>query len=91
VTSRQAILINQAASKTVEINIYKPLLVENCESPIDKNSKIPNGILSTFKFTNSESSEGKFCGGIAGIACPEGYTCKLDGNYPDAGGKCAKN
>ncbi|OGM25676.1 hypothetical protein A3D01_05855 [Candidatus Woesebacteria bacterium RIFCSPHIGHO2_02_FULL_39_13] len=34
--------------------------------------------------------EGAFCGGIAGIACPEGYTCKSDGNFPDAGGKCVK-
>lgn len=38
--------------------------------------------------TNSE--ENSFCGGFAGITCPEGYTCKLDGNYPDAGGKCIK-
>lgn len=29
-----------------------------------------------------------FCGGIAGINCPEGYSCQLDGNYPDAGGVC---
>lgn len=36
------------------------------------------------------SAEGKFCGGIAGIQCPEGFTCVLDGNYPDAGGKCTK-
>ncbi|MFA4827169.1 MAG: hypothetical protein WC596_02895 [Candidatus Shapirobacteria bacterium] len=35
--------------------------------------------------------EGRFCGGIAGILCSEGYECKLDGNYPDAGGKCLKN
>ena len=35
--------------------------------------------------------EGNFCGGIAGILCPEEYECKLDGNYPDAGGKCLKN
>lgn len=33
---------------------------------------------------------GKFCGGIAAIQCPAGYTCKLDGNYPDAGGRCIK-
>jgi len=32
--------------------------------------------------------EGEFCGGIAGIICCEGMTCKLDGNYPDAGGRC---
>lgn len=40
------------------------------------------------------SPEGLFCGGIAGNLpknqCPSGYTCKLDGNYPDAGGTCAK-
>lgn len=41
--------------------------------------------------SDNGSSEGKFCGGIAGISCPEGYSCKLDGKYPDAGGKCAKN
>jgi hypothetical protein len=29
-----------------------------------------------------------FCGGIAGKDCPFGYTCKLDGSYPDAGGTC---
>ncbi len=29
-----------------------------------------------------------FCGGIAGFECPEGMWCKLDGNYPDAGGTC---
>lgn len=32
--------------------------------------------------------EGRFCGGIAGLACPSGFSCKLDGSYPDAGGKC---
>ena len=31
-----------------------------------------------------------FCGGIAGIKCPGGLTCKLDGKYPDAGGTCVK-
>jgi hypothetical protein len=45
-------------------------------------------ILSTFKFT--ASVDGKFCGGIAGFPCPEGYTCKLDGSYPDAGGVCVQ-
>ena len=32
----------------------------------------------------------QFCGGIAGVECPAGYRCKLDGNYPDAGGICVK-
>lgn len=30
----------------------------------------------------------EFCGGIAAIACPQGWECSLDGTYPDAGGKC---
>ena len=37
-------------------------------------------------------ADGKFCGGIAANLpqnqCPTGYTCKLDGGYPDAGGVC---
>jgi hypothetical protein len=32
----------------------------------------------------------KMCGGIAGIKCPEGYTCMLDGRHPDASGVCVK-
>jgi putative hemolysin len=32
--------------------------------------------------------EESFCGGIAGIVCPEGYECQLEGNYPDASGTC---
>lgn len=38
--------------------------------------------------TPAPSSQAQFCGGIAGISCPAGFTCKLDGNYPDAGGVC---
>jgi hypothetical protein len=34
------------------------------------------------------NEEGKFCGGLAGILCSSEYVCVLDGNYPDAGGKC---
>jgi hypothetical protein len=33
---------------------------------------------------------GQFCGGFAGALCPQGYSCKYDGSYPDAGGKCIK-
>lgn len=32
--------------------------------------------------------EGKFCGGFAGIQCPSGSRCVLDGSFPDAGGHC---
>ena len=38
-----------------------------------------------------DPTTGKFCGGITGKVCPEGYACKLDGNYPDAGGVCIKS
>jgi hypothetical protein len=34
---------------------------------------------------------GSFCGGIAAIPCPSGYSCRLDGNYPDAGGTCVRD
>lgn len=36
---------------------------------------------------------GAFCGGIAAGAfpCDPGYSCRLDGTYPDAGGHCVKN
>lgn len=36
----------------------------------------------------SDVNKQVFCGGIAGIKCPEGYICQLDGNYPDAAGTC---
>lgn len=36
-------------------------------------------------------TEGKICGGIAGIQCPTDYQCKLEGNYPDASGICIIN
>jgi hypothetical protein len=35
-------------------------------------------------------SEGKKCGGFAGIQCPAGSNCKLKGNFPDAPGVCQK-
>lgn len=55
-----------------------------------------NQILSTFNFLDKEESiEGRFCGGIAANLpenqCPKGYKCRLDGNYPDASGKCVKS
>ncbi|MSU74725.1 hypothetical protein EXS57_03020, partial [Candidatus Kaiserbacteria bacterium] len=33
---------------------------------------------------------GEFCGGIRGLLCAAEYSCKLDGQYPDAGGTCVK-
>ena len=31
------------------------------------------------------------CGTISGLSCPDGYSCKMDNNVPDAGGICIKN
>jgi len=42
------------------------------------------------KFICPTVGENSFCGGIAGIKCASGLTCKYDGTYPDAGGKCIK-
>lgn len=36
------------------------------------------------------SSEGEMCGGIANIQCCSGLKCSLDGDHPDASGKCVK-
>lgn len=49
-------------------------------------------ILDPEKFGNPSSSNatGQYCGGFAGTLCPTEYNCKLEGNYPDAGGKCIK-
>lgn len=37
---------------------------------------------------DATAAAGDFCGGIAGVQCSTGFQCKLDGNYPDAGGQC---
>jgi len=37
------------------------------------------------------ASASEMCGGIASIQCCSGLTCQLEGNYPDASGKCAVN
>lgn len=38
--------------------------------------------------TYTKDYTGEFCGGIAGMQCPPGYECQLDGDYPDAEGTC---
>ena len=59
------------------------------------------GIVATFKYLRlnigapykivPRESNDIFCGGIANIQCPQGYYCKLEGKYPDAGGTCVKS
>jgi len=43
------------------------------------------------ELVSEETFEGMFCGGIAAFQCPYAFDCKLDGGYPDAGGKCVFN
>lgn len=50
----------------------------------------PKCINNQCTLVNKNNNEGQFCGGIAGKACPSGYNCELEGDYPDAGGKCIK-
>lgn len=44
------------------------------------------------KFANPTPPDatGQYCGGFAEKACPTGFNCELEGNSPDAGGKCVK-
>lgn len=43
-----------------------------------------------FAEQNQTVGLGQDCGGFAGMTCSTGLTCKLDGDYPDASGKCVK-
>lgn len=74
----------------VTIHNGKSYLITASPSNLSNASSLDQ-ILSTFKFTDSG---GAFCGGFAAnlpeYQCPSGYKCQLDGNYPDAGGKCVK-
>lgn len=37
------------------------------------------------------ANAGEFCGGIAGVRCRSGFRCQLEGNFPDAGGRCVSD
>ncbi|OGH42360.1 MAG: hypothetical protein A3H79_01020 [Candidatus Levybacteria bacterium RIFCSPLOWO2_02_FULL_36_8b] len=73
----------------------------NQQACTEEAKQCPNGSFVGRTGPNCEFSpcpityEGKFCGGIAANLpenqCPTGYKCQLDGNYPDASGKCVKN
>lgn len=80
-------------------NTASPLSTENL-TPVATQATTPTQVFSpeltaeqdaTLNPTTDQSNaEGKFCGGFAGIVCPDGYSCKYDGKYPDAGGVCTK-
>lgn len=63
-----------------------PIAAENpnLSLPADNNALV-RAIVNTLQLT---PAAGAFCGGIATFPCPSGYSCKLDGTYPDAGGHC---
>ena len=37
------------------------------------------------------AGENEMCGGIAGIQCADGLTCRYEGDYPDAAGTCTRS
>ncbi len=45
-------------------------------------------ILEKIVITKPDSS---LCGGFAGLLCPSGYSCVMNGSYPDASGTCVVN
>ena len=68
--------------------LYQPVCGENaktygnsCEAACEQVAVAHAGACGT---------EGDFCGGIAGIACAEGWTCKITETYADAGGSCVQ-
>ncbi|MFH0970935.1 MAG: hypothetical protein V1835_00045 [Candidatus Micrarchaeota archaeon] len=69
-----------------EVNANLDVASETLAYPLEKIIVKYGGEVLAEKVLN-----GAFCGGIAGFPCPSGYECRLDGSYPDAGGKCALN
>jgi hypothetical protein len=70
--------------------MYSPPAPDWCkDGKIVSGGKDENGCaLSPKCVPTTCAKESNFCGGIAGIQCCSGLTCKMDGDYPDAGGKC---
>lgn len=76
---------------------FQPEIIDMSWGPCPGDGKITDCPSTRFKCSKekvSSGAEGKFCGGIAGNLpenqCLTGYYCQLDGNYPDAGGRCVK-
>lgn len=76
---------------------FQPEIVDMSMGPCPGDGRITDCPSSRFKCSKEKvnsGTEGKFCGGIAGNLpenqCPTGFRCRLDGNYPDAGGKCVR-
>ena len=78
----------QENKQIIEFVFPMPEANPNLSDPVDNNATV-HAILATVSL---DPYTWKFCGGIASgqFTCPSGYTCSLDGSYPDAGGHCAK-
>ena len=78
------------------IQVAYDAYVESCgaclydcdRTPVKEEVKCVKNKCVDMRYVDEQENEGAFCGGFAGILCPEGYSCKLEGSYPDAGGKC---
>ncbi|VFQ94158.1 unnamed protein product [Cuscuta campestris] len=49
---------------------------------------IPDGVMA--QRDDGCKTISQFCGGIVGFPCCKGLNCKLEGNFPDAGGVCVR-
>ncbi len=50
----------------------------------------PYAANTNFNAISPLKGEGEVCGGIAGFTCDKGLVCKMEGNQPDAAGRCVK-
>lgn len=75
-------LADQAANTLCQINV----------TAFDRTTtSTSNKKISVYMYSKPllKAKENEFCGGIAAIQCEEGFTCKMSGDFPDAGGTCA--
>ena len=76
----------QATCVTVAGASFRQPLTEE-----EQENLLPPDPTAELETDETDNANPQFCGGIAGIICPEGYDCNYDGDYPDAGGTCIKN
>ncbi|MDD3067151.1 MAG: hypothetical protein PHO48_04975 [Candidatus Gracilibacteria bacterium] len=72
---------NRARNRRYYLEFVQSFTLSGESTPTDTSSTAsdPNAVF---------ANEGEFCGGIAAIQCGIDLQCKLDGDYPDAGGTC---